>query len=110
MGRVLITGAAQFNDLFNITGFTSRDYIPAGSPLTEGAINTPIAGFTHKWTSEAGATSYAFQPMFLQMAVQQSPDVQEYDLGVEGKRARRYNMDVLFGVKQVSNLRVATLS
>ena len=110
MGRVVITGSAQYNDLFNISGFTSRDFIPAGSPLTSGAISTPIMGFQHKWTSEAAAVSYFFHPMFLQMAVQQSPEVKEYDLGSEGKRATRVNMDVLFGVKQVSNLRVVTVS
>lgn len=105
-GRVMIVGAAQYNDLFNITGFTSRDYIPAGSPITSGAIQTPVLGFQFKWTSEAANVSYFFHPIFLTMAVQQTPEVNLYDLGVDGKRALRVNMDVLFGVKQLSNLRV----
>lgn len=110
LGRTMIVGPAQYNDLFNITGFTSRDYIPAGSPLTEGAIKTPVLGFQFKWTSEVGNTAYFFHPVFLQMAVQQSPEVSVHDLGVDGKRATRVNMDVLFGVKQCSNLRVYTKS
>jgi hypothetical protein len=110
VGRVAIVGAAQENDLFNITGFTSRDYIPAGSPLTSGAITTPVLGFQVKTTTEVGNTSYWFHPMFLTMAVQQSPDVRVYDLGVDGKRAQRVNMDVLFGVKQLSNLRVVSIA
>jgi hypothetical protein len=110
MGRVAIVGAAQENDLFNITGFTSRDYVPAGSPLSTGSITTPVLGFQLKTTTEVGNTSYWFHPMFLTMAVQQSPDVKVYDLGVDGKRATRVNMDVLFGVKQLSNLRVVTLA
>lgn len=109
-GRTMIVGAAQYNDLFNITGFTSRDFIPAGSPLTSGAITTPVCGFQFKWTSEVGNTSYFFHPLFLTMAVQQSPAVGVYDLGVDGKRATRVNMDVLFGVKQLSGLRVVTIS
>lgn len=109
-GRCMIVGAAQFNDLFNITGFTSRDFVPAGSPLTTGAITTPILGFDFKWTSEAGTTSYFFHPLYQTMAVQQSPDVNVYDLGSDGKRAFRVNMDVLFGVKQLSDLRVVTVS
>jgi hypothetical protein len=109
-GRVLATGSAQYMDLFNITGFTSRDYIPAGSPLTSGAISTPVMGFQHKWSSEAGAVSRFFHPLFLQMAVQQDPDVKEYDLGSEGKRATRVNMDVLFGYVQVSDVRVVEVS
>jgi hypothetical protein len=108
-GRTMIVGAAQQNDLFNITGFTSRDYIPGGSPLTEGAIRTPIMGFNFKWTTEVSSTSYFFQPRFMQIAVQQTPDVRVYDLGVDGKRAQRVNLDVLFGVKQFSAIRVVTV-
>jgi hypothetical protein len=110
LGRCMILGAAQYNDLFNISGFTSRDYIPAGSPMASGAIATPVVGFEVKWTSEAGSTAYLFHPIFLQMAVQQMPEVKVYDQGVEGKRSNRVNMDVLFGVKQCSNLRVVTIS
>lgn len=110
MGRRMINGSAQYNDLFNITGFTSKDFIPAGSPLSSGAVTLPVAGFEVMWTSEAGNTSYLFHPEFMQLAVQQAPEVGVYDLGGEGKRAFRVNMDVLFGVVQVSNLRVVTLS
>jgi hypothetical protein len=108
MGRLMIVGAAQYNDLFNITNFVSRDFIPSGSPSTEGAIKTPVMGFNFKWTTEVGSTSYFFHPIFLTMAVQQEPDVQVYDLGGDGTRATRVNLDVLFGVKQLSNLRVYT--
>lgn len=110
VGRTMIVGAAQQNDLFNITGFTSRDYIPGGSPLTDGAIRTPIMGFNFKWTTEAGNTASFFHPIFLQLAVQQTPDVRVYDLGADGTRAQRVNMDVLFGVKQFSSIRVYTKS
>jgi len=110
MGRKMIVGSAQSNDLFNVTGFISRDFIPAGSPLTQGAITTPILGFEFDWTTEVGNVSHFFNPMFLQMAVQQNPDVNIYDLGSDGKRAQRVNMDVLFGVKQVSDKRVVTIS
>lgn len=110
MNRTMILGAAQNNDLFNISGFVSRDFIPAGSPLTSGAIQTPVLGFQPKWTSEAGNVAYFFQPIFLQLAVQQSPDVKVYDQGVDGRRSTRVNMDVLFGVKQCSNLRVVTIT
>lgn len=109
-GRVLICGAAQYNDLLSVTNFVSRDFIPSGSPTTTGAIATPLFGFEVKWTSEAGNTTYLFHPLFLTMAVQQAPDLRQYDLGVDGKRAQRFNADVLFGVKQMSNLRVVTLS
>ena len=105
-GRVMITGVAQNNDLFNITGFVSRDFIQAGSPLSEGAISTPVLGFTPKSTSELGNVAYFFHPIFLQGAVQQMPEVSVHDLGADGKRATRVNIDVLFGIKQFSNVRV----
>lgn len=110
IGRVAILDAPQKNDLFNITGFTSRDFIPDGSPLAQGDISTPVLGFTIRSTTEASNVAYFFHPIFLQMAVQQEPEVGVYDLGVDGKRGRRVNMDVLFGVKQVSDLRVVTVS
>jgi len=46
----------------------------------------------------------------MQMAVQQGINVAEYDLGVDGKRATRVNVDMLFGLKQFDNKRVATLA
>lgn len=107
--RVMINGTDQANDLFNITGFVSRDFIPAGSPLTSGDIATPVLGFTPKKSSLIGSTSYFFHPIFLQLAVQQAPQVSVYDRGGDGIRAMRVNMDVLYGVKQVSGLRVFTL-
>jgi hypothetical protein len=109
-GRVMITGSGGANDLFNITGMVSRDYIPAGSPMTEGAIKTPVLGFQFKWTSEAGTVTRFFHPMFMQLAVQQKPDVTEHPLGSDGRRGKRINTDVLYGVKQVSNLRVVSVS
>lgn len=108
--RQMIMGAAQVNDLFNITGFISRDYIPAGSPLTSGQIQTQVCGFTPKWSSRMGNVVHAFHPIFQQMAVQQNPEVEVISLGASGKRAKRVNMDVLFGTKQVSNVRVVSIS
>ena len=109
MGRRMILGAAQYNDLFNITGFVSRDFIPAGSPLAAGAVTTPVLGFQVDWTSEVASVAYLFHPIFLQLAVQQMPSVSVHDLGADGVRGTRVNMDVLFGVKQISNLRVVTI-
>lgn len=108
--RVGVVGAAQMNDLFNITGFISRDFIPAGSPLTSGAINTPIAGFEMKMTTVVGNTSYWFHPSFLTIAVQQSLNIALYDLGVDGNRSNRLNADILYGIKQLDDERVVTLS
>lgn len=109
-GRTMILGSAQYNDLFNITGFTSKDFLPGGdSPLSAGAVTLPILGFNTRWTSEAGNTSYLFHPIFLQMAVQQNPTPSVHDLGGTGVRATRVNMEVLFGLKQLSNLRVVTI-
>lgn len=105
-----VTAVPQANDLFNITGFTSRDFIPAGSPLTEGAINTPVLGFEMKHTSLLTNTAYFFHPSFMQMAMQQELDVQIYDLGSEGKRAQRVNSDILFAIKQFDDERVVQIS
>jgi len=44
------------------------------------------------------------------MAAQQGMNIAEYDLGVEGKRAKRVNCDTLIGIKQLDGLRVVTIS
>lgn len=108
--RCMILGAAQWNDIFNIAGFTSRDFIPAGSPLSSGALPTPILGFLPKMTTEAGNVAYLFDPMYMSLAVQKQIGVKVFDLGVTGVRAQRVNVDVLFGDKQLSNVRVVTIS
>jgi len=108
--RKLIGGTAQYNDLFNITGFTSRDFIPAGSPLTGGAIQTPVLGFDVQMTSELGNVAYMFHPSFMTMAIQDNLNISVYDLGVDGVRGNRVNVDLLFGVKQLDNKRVVKLS
>lgn len=91
--------------------FTSRDFIPAGSPVTSGAFNTPFLGFDIDWTSEASANvATFFHPSFLTMAVQQDMDTRVYDLGLDGKRAARINCDLLFGLKQLDDTRVVTIS
>lgn len=109
-GRQLLCGSAQINDLFNITGFVSRDFIANGSPLTSGAITTPVLGFNPQWSSRIGNQAFLFHPLFMQMAVQRQPEVEVISQGAVGKRTRRVNMDVLFGVKQISALRVVLLA
>jgi hypothetical protein len=106
--RAMVLGAPQWNDLFNISGFTSRDFVQ-GSAMSSGQISYPILGFNGKMTSEAGNVSYLFHPLFMTMAVQQAPEMKVFDLGVEGKRAQRWNTSVLFGLKQLDGLRVVTI-
>jgi hypothetical protein len=108
--RSAVLGAAQMNDLFNITGFTSSDFLLAqsGAPLATGLV-PPLVGFNVSMTTEVGNTSYYFHKSFMTIAVQDPVRVMEYDLGVDGIRGTRVNCDVLFGIKQLDNLRVATL-
>lgn len=108
--RVCVLGSAQMNDLFNITGFVSRDFIPAGSPLTSGAIATPIAGFTPKMTNVVSTTSYFFHPSFLTIAIQDQLRIAMYDMGVEGIRATRVNSCILYGIKQLDDERIVSIS
>ena len=107
--RHAVLGAAQANDIFNITGFTSSDFLLAGSPLTSGELAGQLLGFMPHMTTEAGSTSYWFHNSFYTMAAQQGINVAVYDLGVEGKRAARVNVDTLLGLKQLDNKRVVTL-
>lgn len=108
-GRVCIFGAAQMNDIFNIVGFTSSDFVAGVNPLTSGDLPQRLLGFVPKFTTIVGNTSYWFHPSFMTIAAQQGMVVSEHDLGVQGIRAKRVNCDTLIGVKQLDGLRVATL-
>lgn len=107
--RHMVTGAAQTNDIFNIAGFTSSDFILAGSPLTTGVIGQSLLGFMPHMTTEVASKTFLFHKSFYTMAAQQGLSVAIYDLGSEGLRAARVNVDTLVGFKQLDNKRVVTI-
>lgn len=108
-GRVMVNGSAQHNDIFNITGLTSRDFVD-GASLQNGALPGQVLGFTPKMTSVAGNVTYAFHPRFQLVAIQRQLQVQMYDQGAQGLRSMRVNTSILMGHVQASNLRVVTIS
>jgi hypothetical protein len=108
--RHMCVGAAQLNDMFNISGFTSTDFGVSNAPLLNGGLPSQILGFIPHFSSLFGNTSYFYHSSFFQMATQQGMNVSVYDLGVDGKRAQRVNCDTLLGLKQFDNLRVVTIS
>lgn len=108
--RHMVVGAAQLNDMFNIAGFTSSDFGASNAPLINGGLPSQILGFMPHFTSVAGNTSYWYHSSYQTIAAQQGMSVTEYDLGVDGKRARRINCDTLLGIKQLDNTRVVTLA
>lgn len=108
--RHMCVGAAQLNDMFNITGFTSTDFGVSNAPLLNGGLPSQILGFIPHFSSLFGNTSYFYHSSFFQMATQQGMNVSVYDLGVDGKRAQRVNCDTLLGLKQFDNKRVVTIS
>lgn len=109
--RHMVLGSAQLNDLFNITGFTSSDFVLSGGVLQSGQVPEMLLGFRPHFTSvlTAANVAYFFHPSFMTMASQQGMQVKEYDLGVGGTRATRVNLDTLYGLKQLDNTRVITL-
>jgi hypothetical protein len=88
----------------------SSDFVTAGAPLQTGQLPPALLGFMPHFTSIVGNTSYFFHASFMTMAAQQGLDVKLYDLGLEGKRSQRVNIDTLFGLKQLDNTRVVTIS
>lgn len=105
--RKMLVGAAQWNDLYNISQFTSKDFVPAGSPVSSGAFQTQLVGFTVDWSSLIGNAAYLFHPSYLTMAMQQQLNVDVFKL--EGRRASRVEVDILWGLKQLDNTRVVKI-
>lgn len=110
LDRSAVMGTSQANDMFNITGFTSRDYVPGADVMSSGQFPTKVLGFLPHMTTVVGNTSYWFHRRFMQAAVQKVPSVSVYDQGGTGVRAVRVNTDMLWGLKQFDNKAVVTLS
>ena len=108
-GRYLITGGLQYNDLMAISKFYDKT-LGGNSDLSSGKLLAPVYGHQVDWTTANGNTSYLFHDSFMQMAIQQGLTVKVFDPGVNGQRGFRVNMDVLYGIKQVHNDRVISLS
>ncbi len=108
--RHCVLGAAQVNDIFNITGFTSNQFTQTVGLLNSGNMPPALMGFVPHMTTVVGNTSRWFHRMYATMASQMGMDVAVYDLGVDGKRAARVNCTTLFGLKQLDNTRIVQLS
>lgn len=108
--RHMVLDAPQTNDIFNITGFTSSDFLLSGSPLQTGQVPAGLVGFMPHMTTLASNVAFLFHRSFMTIAAQQGMDVREYDLGVDGNRATRVNLDTLLGIKQLDDKRVVTIS
>ncbi len=108
--RCMVMDAPQWNDIFNITGLTSRDFISAGSPLQSGSLPAQVLGFNPKMSTLNSGTTYQFHPSFMTIAFQRELEVKVFDKGVEGIRAERVNSSVLMGLLQMDGSRVVSLS
>ncbi len=109
-GRIMIPGASQQNDLLNEATLTSSDFGRSGNENVNGAFDRPILGFTMRSTTAVGNSSFFFHPSFMQMAVQKEMSINVYDLGVGGNRSFRVNVDILWGVKQIDDVRIVKKS
>lgn len=107
--RHMVVGAAQMNDLFNVTSFTSADFILAGAPIQSGQVPVSLLGFQPHMTTLVGNTSYFFHKSYMAVAAQKGMEVKEYDLGVDGYRGTRVNVTTLMGKKQLDNKRVVSI-
>lgn len=108
--RYMTLGSGAYNDLYDITGVTSRDFVPTGSPLSSGSFDTDIVGFKPRMTTVVGTTSYFHHKSFLTMAMQQMLNVEVHNLGADGVRGSRVNTDLLWGLLQLDDERVVTIS
>lgn len=108
--RHAVLGTNQANDVFNIANFTSSDFVSGANLITTGQLGNPLLGFQPHMTTEVGNTSYFFHSSYFTVASQKAVSVKVFDLGVQGIRAARVNVDTLCGFKQLDNVRVVSIS
>lgn len=109
MDRVCVLGSAQINDIFNITGFMSNQFVNAESPMSSGAVNVPLLGFNVKLSTLVSNTSYFFHPSYMTLAMQQGINVRVYPKN-DQSRAMVVESDVFYGIKQLDSKRVVTIA
>lgn len=107
--RHMVVGSAQLNDIFNITGFTSSDFLVSGAPLASGQIPTQLLGFMPHFTTLVGNVVYLIHKSAATIAFQKGMSTEKFNLGVDGKRAVRVNSDVLYGQKLLDSTRIVTI-
>ena len=108
-GRYGVFEPVVYNSVLSLAGFTSRDYVPAGSPLSGGSLTVPVLGFDLKMTTEL-SSSYLFHPSFATLALQQDLSIGVFNTGVDGLRGTRVNVDVLLGLRQMDSNRIVELA
>lgn len=108
--RHMVLGTNQMNDLLSIANFSSSDYVSGANVVSSGAISSPLLGFTPHMTTEVGDVCYFFHRSYFTMAAQKNIDVKVFDLGVQGVRAARVNIDILAGFKLLDNKRIVSIS
>ncbi len=106
----MVVGAAQWNDLYNVNGFVSREFIPSGSPVSSGEFAVPLAGFAPKFTTAVSSTTYMFNASFMALVIQQDINIEVVSMGADGVRGTRVNVDALMAVAQLDDERVVSIS
>jgi len=107
--RHVVMGAAQLNDIFNITGFMSSDFAASGG-LNSGMVSSPLLGFMPHFTTEVGSVTHLFHSSYFTMASQQGISVEVHDLGSQGVRGMRVNVGWLGGFKQLDSKRIVEIA
>lgn len=108
--RHAVLGTNQANDLFAITNFTSSDFITGNSPVTTGKMGNALLGYMPHMTTEVGDVCYMFHRSYFTMAAQKDLSPKVFDLGVNGVRGARVNLDILAGFKLLDSKRVVSIS
>lgn len=107
--RHVVMGAAQLNDIFQITGFMSSDFAASGG-LNSGMVSSPLLGFMPHFTTEVGAVTHLFHSSYFTMASQQGISVEVHDLGSQGVRGMRVNVGWLGGFQQLDSKRIVEIA
>jgi len=109
--RHLLVDPQYFGDLIQKTNFISSDFIPAGSPVSSGELNSPLYGFRVAEHDLLGADiGYAVHASALQMVMQQGMRIKISDLHAQSKFGFKMSADIVFGLSLFDNKRIIEIS
>lgn len=110
--RYLILDPQYYGDLITKQTIASRDYVPAGSPVTNtGIISEPLYGFSIAEHDILGAdVGYAIHRTAATLVMQQGVRIQISNLHSNKKYGYLLSADLVYGIKLMDNKRIVKIT
>lgn len=112
MDRFLALDPQFYGDALNSTNFISSDFIPAGSPVSSGALSNPVYGFNCLESNNLGTDDigFAFHKSCLNLVLQKGIEVKISDQHANKRFGYIISASMIGGAKLMDNKRLVKIT